>query len=219
MKIPYKDLGNREHGSHLKLFDTFKGNTFIETGTAHGETLLHMIEHSHFKTIKSVELQAHLQHQNKVNSDQLLSRLSLSPEWEKTAVELYVGYSHEALPKMLEDVNEEAVIFLDAHPSGGELSGDNYSEIYNIVPRELDAVLSHRIKSHTLIIDDLNKEFSESIVLDAFNQHELLDDYDFCFTHQVTREFACPWGGASEEDIANWIRKDKLLICIPKNSQ
>lgn len=109
---------------------------FIETGTFLGETLGLAAEI--FDKCYSVELSEKLHRR---------ARLKFA---RKRHVELLNGSSAELLPAILRQIEEPAVIWLDAHFSGGITTGEGCDPLQ----QELTALLEHRDRRHVILIDD-----------------------------------------------------------------
>jgi hypothetical protein len=112
-------------------------STLVETGTYLGQ----MVEASlpHFSEIHSVELSEEL-HANAVRHFK-----------SHKQVKLHQGDSGTVLPKILKRLRKPALFWLDAHYSEGVTAkGDTNTPIVE----ELEALLSHRIKQHVILIDD-----------------------------------------------------------------
>jgi hypothetical protein len=138
----------------MKTFDIknfrYFSDTYIESGSCWGESINRALK-ARFNRIKSCELQ------------ESFYRHCLN-RFKNKNVELYLGKSSDQLSKMLEDVYEPSVIFLDAHPAGTGTAG--HEELMNgnpefhqntIISQELKIILEHR-KDHLIIIDDQNGE-------------------------------------------------------------
>ncbi len=80
-------------------------------------------------------------------------------------VQLFAGSSKDRLPQMLAQVDAPATFWLDAHHMGvGSALGDKYCPLL----QELDLIARHRIKTHTLLIDDVRlfgNEFGPEVTL------------------------------------------------------
>jgi hypothetical protein len=61
------------------------------------------------------------------------------------------GDSAECLPKILPNINERCIFWLDAHYSAGPTARGN---IDTPIVKELESIASHRIKNHVILIDD-----------------------------------------------------------------
>lgn len=108
--------------------------TFVETGTSQAWMVERMKDV--FEKIYSIEL-----------DDSLYAKArAMFAENEK--IVLLHGDSAEEIKKVLAEVREPALFWLDAHPEG-PINASNSPFI-----AELEAVFSHPIKSHTILIDD-----------------------------------------------------------------
>src|SRR5690606_25156523 len=92
---------------NIKDYSNFS-HIYVESGSCYGESINRALK-AGFKTIKSCEI-------HEPFYKHCLKRF-------KDRVELYLGKSTEVLHKMLEDVYQPAVIFLDAHPAGPGTGG------------------------------------------------------------------------------------------------
>lgn len=149
------------------------GSVFIETGSYKGDTIQLALELD-FKQIHSIELAEGLFNQCKERFK------------ENDKVVLYKGDSLQILPKILENLNEPAVFWLDAHYSFGETT---MAELYCPLYQELDIIKKHKIKNHCILIDDVrlfDTEFNvkmdlvRSFLLDINRKYTIhLDDGAF----------------------------------------
>jgi hypothetical protein len=138
----------------------FNHNTFVETGTHHGDGVRRALDLG-FNKVISVEILEDLYKE---------CEQKFSSEITQDKVKLFLGDSNELLPTMLELLTEPSLVFLDGHFNNGlPLWG------------ELDILKSHPIKEHTIIVDDFQnyfgsteKELKESI-------KEINPDYKFAF--------------------------------------
>lgn len=115
----------------------YKIKTFIETGTYEGK----MIEavKKNFENIYSIEL-----------DKTLYEKARIKFENEKH-IKIIQGDSGEILKKVLEDIKESCLFWLDGHYSGGTTAkGNSETPIY----KELETIFSHKIKNHIILIDD-----------------------------------------------------------------
>lgn len=112
---------------------------FVETGTLIGNSLNNL--RGYFKKLRSVELL-------KEFYDISVNR-KLTEHWYN--VELYFGDSSKLLPRMVEDLDDNIIFFLDGHRSGGHTNND-----YKDVPllEELKIIKEIRYKYNDLIIID-----------------------------------------------------------------
>jgi hypothetical protein len=135
--------------SYLKKFSI---DYFIETGTYFGDTLGYIAK-----------------------SGVLCTSIELSKELYQTAckrfkacknVKLVQGDSAQKLPELLCEINKPALFWLDGHCSSGNTAK---AEINTPISTELIAILSHPIKQHVILIDDVR-------YFDGTNDYPHLDD-------------------------------------------
>ncbi len=115
----------------------FKYDTFIETGTYHGDMVEAM--KTRFKRIYSIEL-----------GDDLYTKACERFRGDKH-IHLLHGDSAAVLPQVLRDLHEPAIFWLDAHDSGGDTARGS---VITPIESELEALLQHSIKNHVILIDD-----------------------------------------------------------------
>jgi hypothetical protein len=111
--------------------------TFVETGTFTGEMVEAM--RPHFHRIVSIEMapEIHRQAVRRFAGD--------------SRVELLLGDSAAVLPRLLEQIRQPALFWLDGHFMGEHTArGDEDSP----VRIELRALLSHPVRGHVVLIDD-----------------------------------------------------------------
>jgi hypothetical protein len=110
--------------------------TFIESGTYQGEMIDAVL--GHFDRIYSIEL---------------------NPEWTAFArrrfarhskVCILEGDSQRKIPELLSDIHEPALFWLD----GGYCCWEGQNGSLNRLLVELQAILSHRVEDHIILIDD-----------------------------------------------------------------
>ncbi len=111
--------------------------TLVETGTWHGGTVDAL--KSDFARIVSVEL------------DPALHRAARERFARDANVTLLHGDSGTVLPRVLADLREPAVFWLDAHWSAGDTAR---GAIDTPVEAEVRAILDHPVRSHVVLIDD-----------------------------------------------------------------
>ncbi len=123
-------------------FKPFVCKHYIETGTAHGDSLLCALEES-FETFQSCELsQTMFEFSQKLISNHPKSQL----------VKIYQGPSETRLADMLANINDQATIFLDAHYAGPPMA---LGESFCPLDKEIEIIKNHSIKTHTIMIDDI----------------------------------------------------------------
>jgi hypothetical protein len=111
--------------------------TFIETGTYRGDMV--EAQKSRFKKIISIEL-------SKVLYKKAKYRFS-----GEAHINLIYGDSGKMLPKILDEINEPAIFWLDAHYFGGITEkGDKECPIIE----ELEAIFNSKPLNHLILIDD-----------------------------------------------------------------
>ncbi len=121
----------------VEYANKFLISTFVETGTYLGE----MIEATRdtFKKIYSVEL------------DEALYQQAKKKFAEFPYIEIIKGDSGEALEKILANITEPCLFWLDTHYSGGITAK---GEIETPIIYELHHILTHKIQQHVILIDD-----------------------------------------------------------------
>jgi hypothetical protein len=114
----------------------------VETGTYRGDMIADTMDL--FSHLYSIELSPGL-----ANTAQ--RRFA---EYPRVTIEY--GDSAEALPRILSEINEPCLFWLDAHYSAGITA---HGKLVSPILQELDCILSHPIKNHVILIDDA-REFS-----------------------------------------------------------
>ena len=142
---------------YARLFDI---DAFVETGTYKGNTVNAM--RAHFAQIYSIELSPTLYHE-------------AAKRFAKHAhIRILQGDSGAVLPRVLRQIDRPALFWLDAHETGGEDTARG--DISSPVAEEMAAILSHHVRNHVILIDDV-PEFSgekEGIpALDVFREDVL----------------------------------------------
>jgi hypothetical protein len=110
--------------------------TFIETGTHLGRTVASLSPE--FDRCFTIELSANL-HQRAVERFSSIANVTCLQ-----------GDSTDVLPCILQSLNTAALFWLDAHASGGETVNSGKGPIV----AELEAIFSHRVRTHVVLIDD-----------------------------------------------------------------
>lgn len=130
----------------FKIGDFRISDTYCESGSCYGWSIQRALD-AGFKRIKSVEYyEPYYRH--------------CIERFKGKNVELFLGKSTDNLERMLADVYEPIVIFLDAHPAGEGtnsheeyIKGDIEATQHWILTKELEIILQHR-KDHLIVIDD-----------------------------------------------------------------
>jgi hypothetical protein len=112
-------------------------HTFVETGTFTGEMVAAM--RPYFRRIISIEMAPDIHRQ-------AVSRFEGEPH-----IELLLGDSADVLPRVLEQIRDPALFWLDGH-----FMGENTARGAEDSPvrTELSALLSHPVDRHLVLIDD-----------------------------------------------------------------
>lgn len=170
VKIYYDNL--------LEHFIRFRNNVFVESGTYQGNGLNCALK-AGFLECHSVEIHEHLY--NKAVS-RFVQQLATGQ------VILYHGNSELVLPTIIDRIIEPATFWLDAHISANY--GDKLAKNCPIF-EELDAIDQSNIKTHTLLIDDINcfdNKAHDFITVDEVKKRILAinPDYQFEFLDAAT---------------------------------
>ncbi len=159
------------------VLSKYPNTIFIETGTYTGATTVLALRCG-FQRVLTVELSDHWrdQYQTLFGHDD--------------RVRLFAGLSKDRLPEMLAQVDTPATFWLDAHYFGGPSAlGDKFCPLLE----ELDLIAGHRIKTHTILIDDVRcfgKEFGPEVTVEQVIKKLLTinPDYRFHFEDGRTRK-------------------------------
>lgn len=135
-----------------------KANVFIETGTHTGKTT-ELAASLGFRTVYTIELSEQFYHAAK-------KKFASNPH-----IHCILGDSAEQLIRILPNIDEPVLFWLDGHWSMGDTArGEKAVPIYE----ELAAIARHHIKGHTILIDDLRL---------MGNQDEPIEDW-----HEISLE-------------------------------
>lgn len=128
--------------ANINIFKRYANNTiFIETGSYAGDGIKDAI-FAGFKEIHSIELAEKYYYYCKEYFKHI--------NW----VNLYLGDSTQQLPEILNRIDSPVTFWLDAHYSGGDTT---FANSLTPLMRELDIIGGHKIKTHTILIDDLRE--------------------------------------------------------------
>jgi hypothetical protein len=130
-----------QHAIKLAWIDYFRNvcgvNVMVETGTYYGQTVEAMLRR--FKCIYTIELAPDLWEM----ANEKFERFS--------HVHVMRGNSADILPKIINEITERCLFWLDGHFSGvGTARGPMDSPIAG----ELAAIRRHALKNHVILIDD-----------------------------------------------------------------
>ena len=128
------------HTLRKPTLDKYVNHTFFETGTYLGDSVKLALECG-FEKIISVELMEELQNQN---------RNKFKKELESGKVDLITGDTLLMIDSIIEGIEERATFWLDAHQDLGP-AGEKPCPLYE----EIEAIGKSKIKSHTIMIDDM----------------------------------------------------------------
>jgi hypothetical protein len=109
---------------------------FIETGTSEGEMVAALAPR--MRRVVSIEL------------DSGLAALARRRFHRLANVEILTGDSEELLPRLLDDIAEPCLFWLDAHATSFGARGPRVTPIR----AELAAILAHPVTEHRVLIDD-----------------------------------------------------------------
>jgi hypothetical protein len=122
----------------LLAFQRWSGaRVLIETGTYKGDTTESL--RTYFDRVETIEADANL-------FQAAQWRFASAPN-----VRVHHGDSGAVLPRILAELSERAVFWLDAHWCGGHTFGEYLSAA--VMP-ELEAIFAHPVKDHVVLIDD-----------------------------------------------------------------
>ena len=162
------------HTLHQGVLAKYKNDVFVETGSFWGGGIEAAVYEPSFQTIYSVEIDPKFyEHCQRV--------------WGgHPKVRLYLGDSAKVIPVILGLIDRPTTFWLDAHdPQDGSVG---QHEGWRMCPAllELQAIERHPIKTHTIMIDDLNH--FRSGVFDHIGEEQLKDalrkinpDYRFVY--------------------------------------
>lgn len=156
------------------VLSKYKNDIFVETGTLWGEAIDIALELG-FKKIYSMEIDP-----EKVESN----RDKFKKEIEEGIVEIVEGDTFKIFKDVIAKVDAPATFWLDAH-----WDGDVLGEYKCPLPFELEALLSHPIKTHTLLVDDRRlfgeigsswgEDLDEELLIEAMT--DINSDYQISF--------------------------------------
>ena len=121
----------------LDYAQRYKLQVLVETGTYAGDMVRKC--GSYFREIYTIEL------------DSILAHEAENKFRKKKHIHVVLGDSGDKLPDLLKKIDEPVLFWLDGHFSGGVTAKGS-----TITPlaQELEAISSHRIKEHVILIDD-----------------------------------------------------------------
>ena len=116
----------------------FNCHTFVETGTYLGDTTY--FAKDYFKTIYTIELSKELFNKAVYRFKDLEN------------IKVIHGDSSQELPKLLNNIYEKTLFWLDGH-----YCGNNTARALKDTPimEELESIFKHKVKGHIILIDDI----------------------------------------------------------------
>ena len=156
--------------------ENYPAKYFIETGSYMGGGIAEAF-HMGFEYIISIEIDEIYYNACKRN-------------FKRDNLTLIHGDSGEELGKVLKDIDEKAVIFLDAH-----------SDEYNPILKELEAIKECGFKEHTIMIDD-KRSFAKGIWPEITVSLLIQKLYEINPEYNITYEDS---NNAREDIIVAWI--------------
>ena len=121
----------------------YRIKNFVETGTCFGDTLNAV--RKIFKNLYSIELSVELYENAKENFSEFKN------------IHLLQGDSSDILPKVIADINQPILFWLDAHYSCGVTARGSKD---TPISSELESILNHPLSSHHVILIDDARDFN-----------------------------------------------------------
>ncbi len=148
--------------SNTEIFNKYPNNIFIETGSYLGDGIQQALD-AGFNKVISIEL-----------SDKYY-QISKDRFADNPNVKIVLGDSFLVLPDILKDITEPITFWLDGHNSGGDTG---FGIFMAPLIQELNVIKDHKIKTHTILIDDMrlwpDKDAEQDILL-GFNKEDILN--------------------------------------------
>jgi hypothetical protein len=166
--------GSLQYEEILEIYRKYpafkKITSFVETGTYKGDTSL--MAAKYFEKVFTMEIVEELY----LGSKERATREGV------TNITFYLGDSLDNLPKILPQIKEGAVFFIDAHQSGPDTSNNKKQ----LVPlfEELDIILTQELGPSLFIFDDVRfwkyqsqsawdwAHISDKKILERFGHHD-----------------------------------------------
>jgi hypothetical protein len=122
-----------------EVLEKYPNDIFVETGTLYGDAVKLAVLCG-FKKIYSIEINPDLVRSNRLQFANLI---------EQGLVEIIEGDTSIIFPELVSRLDGRTTFWLDAHWDGGPMG-----TVKCPLPMELEAIQSHSIKNHTIMIDD-----------------------------------------------------------------
>lgn len=130
----------RQSTLSAEVLSRHSNSIFIETGSFMGGGILSALQ-CEIPKIYSIEIHKPFYE---------FCKATFQPEGQ---VRLYSGDTCSMLPQILEEIEGPATFWLDAHKEPGAVVGDKDVPLLE----ELDIIAGHKIKNHTILIDDMGQ--------------------------------------------------------------
>lgn len=164
-------------------------DTFVETGTAGGGTVLRL--EKSFKKLYTIELDPFLYEKGRLSVDGRKRKAS--------SIECIKGDSGVVIGEILARLDSPALFWLDAHYSG---QGTARGALDTPIVQELQSIFSHPAKDHVIVIDDA-REFNGTndypaldelkvIIAGLSSRHRIIQDNDIIIIEPALRAQAKP---------------------------
>lgn len=143
-------MGMIQNPTRLKeMCEKFKIKNYVETGVGPGRSMKYVLELGCIEKAFGIELDSRLYE-------------TYSDLFSNQPVQIFHGYSHEQMPKLLKKLNKKSTLFwLDAHFPGADYFNEGYGNEPDIVKRlpmeeELRCITQNRdISNDIIFMDDL----------------------------------------------------------------
>lgn len=179
--------------------DKFKKetNVFVETGSYLGNGIQRAIT-AGFKKVISIEIQ---EDKYKFCSQRFK---------QDKKVSLYFGASEDLLKGIIDEIKEPITFWLDGHFSEGDrIKGVKMKTLCPLI-EELDVIKSHPIKSHIILIDDVNCwKGMDNIYHEGFDIDSLIKKLQ-----EINPDYEIGYINGMQED--GTVMENDILIAKPK---
>jgi hypothetical protein len=152
----------------LEVFNEFKNKHFVETGTYHGDGVQYALD-AGFENIYSIEI------------DEDLFKRVFKKFASQQNVTILLGDSSKVLKNLIMLISEPITFWLDAHCPSNRALSKKQSPIFE----ELNAIDSHPIKTHTILIDDVRDmggPFFDYVTIEQIKRRILQINPNYQFT-------------------------------------
>lgn len=136
----YDNDGNMISTLSKEVLEKYPNEIFVETGTQNGHGTQIALDCG-FKKILTIEID----HEQVLRTSKRFEK-----EIEEGIIEIIEGDTFKVFGDVLKKVDKQATFWLDAHWDGGPTKGEYKCPL----PFELELLLDHPIKTHTILVDD-----------------------------------------------------------------